>query len=132
MTLETEFDLGQYVYAIAKLNVRTWIPCSFCSETGYITGADEKRRICPECYGRHGENQWLPEAWQVRNDELPLTVGRAEVKVTDREREERYMMVETGVGTGSVYDSDNLFASLREAKAACKKRNTADRPLVAV
>jgi hypothetical protein len=44
------------------------------------------------------------------------TIGSVQIDSADQERPVRYMCVETGVGTGTVYDEKNLFKTHPEAK----------------
>jgi len=69
----------------------------------------------------------------------PMTVGRVRVEITDSPgvegetmfdnykpqsgREETYMCVETGIGTGTIHSDYELFATREESEAHCKKTN---------
>ena len=78
--------------------------------------------------------------WHLsRNGEIQrLTLGQVRVEVTDspgigntiydnfkaqRGRKESYMAVETGIGSGYVYDANDLFSSKKEAENEKERRN---------
>ena len=138
MRIETQFDLGQRVWAIYSGRKEYTAPCMFCDCARVVIGVDGSSRPCPECFGRGGKQAWHLTAWHVERE---LTVGQVRVAVTnspgdesgeffDNFRpqvggEEEYMCVETGIGSGSVWRSDVLFATRDEAQAACDERNAA-------
>lgn len=81
---------------------------------------------------RGGEHQFcvLPNG--------PLTIGMIRVEHTDspglgetvfdnykpkQSYEERYMCVETGIGTGTLFYVDDLYPTVEEAAAACEQKN---------
>lgn len=138
MRIDTTFDLGQTVYGIANTSVAVWVPCEFCDAQGTIVGANGKARSCPECFTRQGHEVRQPTAWRVQG---AFTVGQVRVEVTrsrglDGEelfdnfkaqegRKESYMLIETGVGSGTVHRVASLFATRDEAEAACAELNAA-------
>jgi len=68
----------------------------------------------------------------------PMVIGQVRVEITDspgiegeevfdnymaqKGKKEQYMCVETGIGTGTIHYSDDLFTSKEEAKAEAAKR----------
>ncbi len=142
MNISTRFDLGQTVYAIASESARAWTDCAFCAASGRTSGCDGSWTTCPKCYGRKGHEEWLPMAWRV--EDSAMTVGQVRVEITrspglagedlfdnympQEGDEERYMLVETGVGSGTLWSAENLFASRAAALAACAERNLAAVP----
>jgi hypothetical protein len=126
MRLDTKFDLGSAVVGIRSQQKEYWARCEFCDATSEVTGANGESRRCPECHGRKGRKAWEPEAWRVVGT---MTVGQVRVVVTAWPGDalaEEYMLVETGVGSGQVWQAADLFATLAEAEAACAERNTKD------
>lgn len=135
MRLDTKFDLGQRVVAIERRSERVLVPCGFCSDSGRVTGADGTSRTCPKCFGA-SRYEHLPQAWTVVG---VMTVGQVRVEVTDSlgtddgevfdnfapqgGREDQYMLVETGIGSGRLWDEADVFATADEAKSACDERN---------
>lgn len=144
MQITTRFDLGESAYAIASSSACNVVPCAFCAAEGHIEGRNDKRRVCPECHGRGSRDEWLPLAWRVQDG--PLTIGQVRVEATrspgiegkqlfanykaQEGDEEHYMMVETGIGSGTLYSAADLFATRDEAEAACAERNTAEGKVV--
>lgn len=138
MKITTQFDLGQKVWAIYSGRKEYTELCAFCDGHGRITGADGTRGSCPKCFGRGGKTGWHEQAWHVDRE---LTVGQVRVAVTDSPgrddeevfdnfkaqtgRDEEYMCVETGVGSGTVWKAAMLFATHYEAQAECDQRNSA-------
>jgi len=120
MKLTTKFKIGQIVYYIVKTREKYIIDCSFCDGVGNIFGKDDQKRYCPECVGRGFDYKWRELAWSV----LDKTLTLGQVRITaGYEPEERYMANETGLGSGSIYDTDKLFATLEEALDECDVRN---------
>ena len=82
------------------------------------------------------QKEYQTDSWFVIG---PLTIGQVRVKVTEspgingedtfdnfmaqHDREEQYMCVETGIGSGNLYNVESLFASKAEAKKAANNRN---------
>ena len=129
MTIETRYGLGDLVYGVTHRYGKTWKPCEFCGASGGIEGADGSARDCPECYGDKGTNEWGPRQWFV--DDMPMTVGQVRTTHTQGrffkiEREEEYMLAETGVGSGRVWKVENLFWSYGDAEDACAERNAVE------
>ena len=137
MKLTTKFDHNDVVYSIYHNRPQHFVLCSFCGGEGRIVGADGSETNCPMCYGHKGEQVYDEHPkWMVRPE--GLTVGHVRVEITFKhkassmfsnygsqkyEYEERYMMYETGIGSGTLHNADNLFASVEEAQAECDRRN---------
>ena len=137
MKIETKFDFGDRVYCIKQDHEQVLEKCSFCAGIGSINGADGTRKLCPECYGRKGKIVYKRKKWLIRN---VLTIGQikaeiqcahdGEVSIFDNygsqeeKRKIKYMAYETGIGSGSVYDEELLFATREQAQAECDKRNS--------
>lgn len=119
-TITTQFAPGDEVHGIRSQQVKVWTPCAFCASSGHVSGANGHTRSCPECYGGTGRDEWLPEAWRYVGR---MTVGQVRVEVDAGHVDERYMLVETGVGSGTLWKVADLFRSVRSAKGECKRRN---------
>ena len=138
MKMESKFDTGQRVYALQKAFSTRVTPCSFCGGEQRVEGKNGARRRCPECFGRGHHTTVIPAAYHVIG---PYTIGRVRVEVTDSPgapspsgldadnykpqsgRREEYMLAETGIGTGSVWHAEDLYATRAEAEAAAYARN---------
>lgn len=138
MNFESKYNFGDRVYAITNKQRKDVRNCKFCDGKGIINGANNEQRDCPECYGKQIEHYWINEGWRLAGQ---LTIG--EVRFCTRWEQpgcdpysifsnygpqegytkEEYMCLETGIGSGSVYDVSRLFASKKEAQKECHKRN---------
>ena len=138
MVIKTKFKFEDKVWYIRQEYKQDWTECSFCSGKGKLIGSDGSQEHCPKCYGRKGEmklakkREWFPHG--------PYTVGQIRVCITgafndgeektfanfgnqEYRREEEYMMRETGIGSGTLYRAEHLFATEKLAKEECAKRD---------
>ena len=120
--ITTKFGIGDVVWEVWNGTKEIISPCSFCAGEGDVSGADGERKSCPSCYGRRKHTTWEPETWRVVRK---LTIGEVRVRasINDVDDEETYMAVETGIGSGSIHNVSNLYATEAEADATCKERN---------
>ena len=142
MIFETKFDMEDRVWLIRNQQVKVWIECKACGGTGKVVLCDDEPRSCPVCYGNCGKNEYHPSRWQVAER---LTIG--EIRIESRaeysegedsdfdnfghqkaKHEEVYMCRETGIGSGTLWQAENLFATREEAEAECEKRNAVEVP----
>jgi len=139
MKLESKYDIGQKVFHISQCKRKEWVSCDSCAGTGIITLVNNVKRKCPDCYGRCGEYKYFDMQWEVVSQ---LTLAQITIcarniiktgifdnigKLSDESNttfEIEYMAYESGVGSGSVYQEDNLFSKKEEAQVECDKRNT--------
>ena len=138
MNITTKFDLGDKVWHIRYDTNPIHVTCTFCAGTGRIIGRDESKDDCRKCHGKGYNIEYQKMAWYISNHSL--TVGQVSVTIIKSdgietypvqfdnfkprdEREERYMMVETGIGSGMIYNVNDLFATREEAEKECDKRN---------
>ena len=106
----------------------------FCVSTGW----SERKIICPDCLGKLEWTVTCPSGevfqhpcrtctygWQTTGQVsewgdhsriVERTIGSVRVDTGDKDRPVSYMCTETGVGSGSVYDEKDLFASKPEAE----------------
>ena len=140
MSLTSKFALGQRVWPIHRGMDYLRDECHVCKDADTVTLADGRVIDCPKRYA-HGHREviqrWWP--WSLRLDAVG-SIGQIRTVETapecvhgsaeDRRREERervsYMIVETGVGSGSIYYEPEVFPSEAEAEAACALLNAAD------
>ena len=82
------------------------------------------------------QKKYPRDSWLVIG---PMTIGQVRVEITDspgldresimhnysaqKGRKEQYMCVETGIGSGTVYDFDGLFRSKSEATKIASELN---------
>lgn len=137
MDIQTKYNLDQKVYSIRKEDTKVWERCTFCEgkdepidrytfDRTEITGRDGDTRICPVCNGHGGEWRYAGRTWVVG---IVLTIGQIEVRIhklefQEKEREEKYMCTETGIGGGQMWPVDNLFPTEEDALAECALRNS--------
>lgn len=139
MKIETKFSINDTVWHIWKERKQEWESCPACSGSGQITLADEKNRLCPECYGRCGKTVHLELEWVVTGS---LTIGQVQVTIKNIESDGdfsnigshkegadeykcQYMAYETGIGSGTCHYEELLFATEAEAQEECDVRNAA-------
>lgn len=117
--IQPKFDIGQTVY-VARVSWReSFIPCPDClgQKTWFVRApsGEEWAVDCLTCQrGWYSTGQ--VGSWSDQVVVEKRTIGSVRVDTADRERPVSYMCVETGVGTGSVYDERNVFASRDEAE----------------
>lgn len=144
MEIVTEFEIGQKVWHVWNRIEREVGPCSICGGAGKVPVVGVGELIgCPKCYGK-GETADGEQFVRTMVRDAPMTVGKVEVSIEgptygrdgfeswdedqhnmgprSQKREERYMMVETGVGSGTLYYARDLFATLEEAEAEARRR----------
>jgi hypothetical protein len=124
MNITTKFSLGDTVVPIGRRIETISDPCPTCEGTGMLALVKGGSVPCTvkECwYGRINRQQTHP--WAVRAD-LTSTVGivRGEHEAASPP-EVRYMIFSTGVGSGTVWKEEDLFATDDEAQAECDRRN---------
>lgn len=128
MKITTKFDLNQEVYPISQRETYEFIPCECCGGIGEITvSATGKERTCPECYGRRGKQVYVAKEWKVITKYVSR-IGKIETEIyreEDHNNKSRisYMLEETGVGSGTIWYEEKLFATALEAQIECDKRN---------
>jgi RecJ-like exonuclease len=137
MKIRTKFSCGDKVFAINRESKTVSRSCPACGGFGRITLLDATTANCPNCYGYGEIHSQEPVAYRVtlRN----ATVGSVRYEYTNflgvdgetlfdnykpqRKIEERYMLVETGVGGGSLWSVDDLFLTEAEAQSEADARN---------
>ena len=138
MEINTKYSNGDKVWLIRQTSKNEWVLCTFCGGIGKVSGLDGREGSCPECYGRKGKSKYIKQEWQVVEH---LTIGQAGVKIRGKsegvwghsefsnmgpqeyEREEEYMCIETGIGSGNVYKVDLLYPLESLAQIECDRRN---------
>jgi hypothetical protein len=137
MDIKTQFGINDKVWLINKEAKKEWEKCEACCGSGLVTLADNKERPCPECYTKGGKTVWLDQEWTVARE---LTIGQVQATITNIESDGdfcnmgdhkeggdvykcQYMAYETGVGSGTCYHEESLFASEQEAQTECDLRN---------
>jgi hypothetical protein len=137
MHIETKFSNGDNVFYATTRQERFEAPCYGGCDAGrlHIQGKD-MTVACPDCYGRGhiARTKAAPSAQRLTIGEVRVEI--AESNGTDNQwggvlsysggstetnyspkrwRKESYMCVETGIGSGSIYDVEDLFVTEAEA-----------------
>lgn len=150
MKFETKFNIGDSVYIVHTSREPTRIPCTKCN--GEIKVVDGYEYVCTfcknACYtGKFADGSPV-EIWHEKTSicipyqhnwdngvpgKKTHTIGKINVEFTgknyDRYNKEcgkvivRYMCVETGVGSGTLWKEEDCFASEEEALEECGRRN---------
>ena len=72
---------------------------------------------CPDCWGRgYTVREEEVERGTIRN----LTLGQVNLEVTTTALRERYMAVETGIGSGTIWGVEQLFTTYEKAVEAAR------------
>ena len=127
MEITTKFNLGQKVYPIRSFRKELITTCPICDGIGEVT-ISGKEYTCPECCGSGTRTLVEPQKWQVV-DEYISKIGKIAVELyaeryqKRNEGHTRYMLGATGVGSGTLWNEDDLFATIEEAQAECERRN---------
>ena len=130
MKLETTFELGQEIYRPGVANYRRTEKCPSCGGSRKLIATDalgnEVEAKCPNC-NVHGQI-FIP----MRHPYVEkLTVGmvRFVVKAVDEAHnmsagpmttEEEVMCYQSGIGSGSVFKAEKVFASRDSAEQAAR------------
>lgn len=128
MILESKFGNGDVVYHAQIGDGRKTVPCHECSGAGRLKIEGKSYTVdCRMCAGSGHYSTHKPVV-----DVRKLTIGRVGVQITEsrgisgestfdnympqHKRREEYMALETGVGSGSLYYAETLFATREEAQ----------------
>ena len=137
MEINTKYGINDVVYLIRKEREQVWEICSTCKGTGRVVIGDTKPRMCPDCYGRCGNYEYKDVKWLVK---ATLTIGQVTAEVRNIHTDgmfdnmgeykegsttykNQYMAYETGIGSGSVYNENELFPTKEAAQEECAKLN---------
>jgi hypothetical protein len=132
MNIYTKFDFGDRVYHIGRARKMVQSNCPVCKADGEIllpkADGEQKLYICPECHGRKVNIEYLPLAWAITQVGM---IGNIRVELYPNQSryykdERKYMLVETGINSGTLYDEKDLFGTEQEALYECTKRNSND------
>ena len=132
MNFESKYGIGDVVFRGYVGDSSKKIPCPECDGTGRLRIEGKSMTVnCPECNGHGGTS-----VYDCAPCTQKLTIGQVGVIVTDsygliepgqfhnyspqKAREERYMCVETGIGSGNVYSEHDLWTTEELAFDAAK------------
>ena len=123
-TITTKFGIGDTVYWATTVIVQKQHPCPDClgsHEWKAISPAGtEYTFACPRCSERYVSNRDLSLKYSIHEPAVQkMTVGSVRTDSYDN-RPNSYMCRETGVGGGSVYNENDLFATEEDAMRAAE------------
>ncbi len=128
MKITTKYDLKDFVYPIKQGGYDEFINCETCEGKGIINVNNTKKTIlCPVCWGHRGHKKWKADKWYVCKESYGQ-IGKVVVEIYDKKyhdgkKEYKYMLDSTGVGSGTLWYEDRLFASVEDAQAECNRKN---------
>ena len=124
--LVPKYKIGQEVYVVSSTHdsKRVHRQCDVCNSTGKvkIQGSDEKY-ICPYCHGlmdtEHYGYKYViayygAKIGKIVTEEYAKKYKKHKSRIT-------YMLEETGVGSGTIWNENRLFSTEDEAKEFCEK-----------
>lgn len=127
MRIDTKFENGDTVFHAYVGDGYKSIPCDECSEAGWLKVEGKTYKIaCRVCNGRGSLATYepMPRATMMMIGQVRISITESPGKPgyspssnfgPQREREESYMCVETGIGSGTIYRVEDLFATEQEA-----------------
>lgn len=129
LNYQFKYAPGDKVFIVRKEAKTATEACEACKGVGGAT-INEKWWNCPDCSGRGYQRKSLPIEFHAQPEEH--TVGQVRLEYTDspgregeelfdnykpkKKIEEAYMLVETGVGSGSIWYVHLLFPTFQEAE----------------
>ena len=131
MKIETKFNIGDSVWGVDSDTFRRIVKCKPCSNTGKISIGGEEL-LCPKCNGVSTHAQVAGQKFYVSTFSAQVGQVRTEFTSSDFQNYSsantdrliiQYMLTETGVGSGRIWDEDRLFASKEEAQRFCEDKN---------
>lgn len=121
MQLTTKFDLGQQVFGICIHRLESVALCRLCNDTNQITIQNEPF-TCPKCKGgKPYIEKMIVSDWG--------RIGKVQVEQYEKPNQYdelsriSYMLTSTGIGSGTVWYEEKLFATREEAQAFCDRKN---------
>jgi hypothetical protein len=128
MKYETKYSIGDMVWGLGSDYTCKIIECVTCQGVGTVNIGEEKF-MCPKCEGTSAHPQYAGHKAFIRTEG---SVGKVDIQhqplsewssKKDKELRISYMLSSTGVGSGQVWDEDDLFPSRELAQAECNRRN---------
>lgn len=130
MVYTSRFNINDTVWMVRYQHFTYIVKCAACAQTGKVTLGDEEF-ICPKCSGRSSHVQHTEHSKyyvygstrvglvNIRHcpDSYHRQSNEPEIHVT-------YMLEETGIGSGQIWNYEGLFASEAEAQAYCDLKNS--------
>lgn len=129
MEFKTKFHLNDEVYIITKHMTYKMEICETCNNTGYVQIKDKTFK-CPDCggYTRRIQDSMKWELFEIPSGKIGKIIIESYAnqyckKDYHKQLTIKYMLDSTGVGSGTLWEEDNLCTSYEEAIKECKERN---------
>ena len=127
MKIESKYSIGDVVYRSGTVSNRKQRPCPDCLGTrkwkATSPAGTDYEFPCPRCGSSYRSNHEMSLDYSLFEPSITkLTIGSVQYNSADGVHDSgfRYMCVETGVGSGSVYDENDLHLSEADAIAAAQ------------
>ena len=122
---QIQHDIGDTVYYVGTTLEKRQHPCPDClrtKECNALSPAGVRYTFaCPRCSAAFQSNHALTLNYTVYTPTVKrLTIGSIRFDSAHKENSVEYMCVETGIGTGSVYNQDKLYAKESDAIEAAR------------
>jgi len=132
MEINTKYNFGDYVYPIISKpeEIKVYNNCPVCHDIGKIE-LNNTKYTCPECRGNTYKIKYGDPEWFVYSHGGGF-IGKIDLDLYDKKYEDNYyghkskisyMLDTTGIGSGNLWEEDNLFLSKEEAQVECDRRN---------
>lgn len=141
MNITTKYNLGQSVFTVRRDFATRIIKCRACENTRKVT-IREVEYVCPKCHGTANSKEHCGQKWFVwekgeigkidyeitagkyasSNSNMPRYFSDEQLAAAD-EIQIRYMIDATGVGSGTLWEEEDLFPTREEAQAKCDAEN---------
>lgn len=126
-TLTTKYSVGDVVYHASTITTKKQHPCPDCKGErkwkASSPAGGEYEFDCPRCLSRYMSDRDLSLDYSAfEGCTSRLTIGSIQVNTADGswDKGNRYMCLETGVGSGTVYNEIDLYPTEEEALEAGK------------
>lgn len=125
--IETKYSVGDVVYFASTVSTKKRHNCPDCLGTrkwsAKSPAGGEFEFACPRCSASYQSDRDLSLDYTAYEPTASrVTIGSIQVNTApgSYDHGNRYMCVETGIGSGSIYDEDRLFETEDEALAAAQ------------
>lgn len=131
MLIETKFSKGDEVYYASTLPKRKTHDCPDCNNTrkwkAISPAGLEYEFGCPRCSQHYSSNHELSLSYTQFEPKVETrTIGS--LQINTHEPRTHYMCYETGIGSGQLYNEEDLFTThdeaLKRAKELAQRTNT--------
>lgn len=122
--INTKFSIGDIVYNATTTTERKRHPCPDCLDSRMWLATSPAGREyqfeCPRCGAGYQAHRELSIEYTVFKAAIERrTIGQVRAQ-SGRDSQNEYMCLETGVGSGTLYREETIFATEAEAMAAAE------------